>query len=306
MSKLPVLIDTDGQADSLWGLILAKKYLDVRAITVCCGKNSDGSNSIENTLGFAAMAGLGCTVSDGSRRSVLSREQPRWDRFAPDGKCGLPIPKNPCRPTEVPAWDQIYQTARELSGELTVLCFGPMTNLALAIFKYPDLPKLIRKVAFVGGSYDYGDYKGTVEINMATDPEAAKAVFQSGIRMEMYGCNAERRSALTNGEIGRIVDQAKGPYTTAFAMCAMAAKPGEPIYYGPALAVMGLAEPEHVTFERYNVFIETKGAECRGRTTPLNMYFPLGYPKDTLVAMDLDREHYIEILKQALAEYEQL
>ena len=68
---------------------------------------------------------------------------------------------------------------------------------------------------------------------MATDPEAARAVFQSGIKMEMYGYNAELKSAFTNAEIGRIVDGANGPYTTAFAMSGMSHKPDEPIYYGP-------------------------------------------------------------------------
>lgn len=58
-------------------------------------------------------------------------------------------------------------------------------------------------MVFVGGSYDFGDVSAVVEANMATDPEAARAVFQSGIRMEMYGYNVELKSALANSEIGR-------------------------------------------------------------------------------------------------------
>lgn len=38
MFKDPVLIDTDGQLDSFWGLVLAKRFLDVKAVTVCGGK----------------------------------------------------------------------------------------------------------------------------------------------------------------------------------------------------------------------------------------------------------------------------
>ena len=87
--------------------------------------------------------------------------------------------------------DRIYKEAKEAEGNLVVLCYGPMTNLALAIFKYPDICELIKKVVFVGGSYDFGDVSAVVEANMATDPEAARAVFQSGIRMEMYGYNVE-------------------------------------------------------------------------------------------------------------------
>lgn len=306
MNNNPVLIDTDGQLDSFWGLILAKKMLNVKAITVCAGKNSNLDTSVKNTMGFAAMAGLRCPVYAGSERSVLKREKPAGARFLPDGKCGLPLPPVPVQPQKEPAWDHIYQEAKEAEGELIVLCMGPMTNLALAIFKYPDLPKMIKKVVFVGGSYDFGDYTSTVEINMATDPEAASAVFQSGIRLEMYGYNAELKSALSNGEVGQIVDGANGAYTTAFAMSAMSHAPGKPIYYGPAIAVMGLAEPERVTQKRYNVFVEIKSDICRGRTTVLNMYTPLGHAKDTLVTMDVDKEYYIGLLKNTLAEYEAL
>lgn len=305
MRKLSVLIDTDGQIDSLWGLLIAAKTLDVKAITVSTGKNADPENAFQNVLGFAAMAGLSCPLSAGSRRAVLNREKPRWNRFAPDGKCGLALPRSALSYEEIPAWDRIYLEAQAAAGELVILCFGPMTNLALAIFKYPDLPKLIRKVAFVGGSYDYGNYTAVTEINMATDPEAAKAVFQSGIQLEMYGYNVQLSSSLTSSEIGRIVN-GDGPYSTAFALSGMSHKPDEPIYYGPALAVMGLANPETVTFARYNVFLETKGTLCRGRTTPLNMYTPLGYSKDTLVAMELDKSTYVNLLKDTLALYEEL
>lgn len=306
MNENPVLIDTDGQIDCFWGLILAKKLLHVKSVTVCAGKNDSLQTSVANTLGFTTMAGLTCPVSSGSERSVLKREKIVGPRFKPDGKCGFSLPQVSVQVEELPAWDRIYKEAKESQGNLTILCMGPMTNLAIAIFKYPDLPKYIKKVAFVGGSYDFGDYTSGVEINMAVDPEAAKAVFQSKIRLEMYGYNVELKSALSNSENGRIVDGAKGSYTTAFAMSAMSHSAGSPIYYGPAVAVMGLAEPERITFERYNVFVETKGSICRGRTTVLNMYTPLGYSKDTLVAMDLDKEHYIELLKETLAGYESL
>lgn len=304
MNKIPVVIDTDGQMDSLWGLILAKHLLDVKAVTVCAGKNDQPDHAFWNVPGFALMAGLDCPVSAGSCRTILNKVKPAQNRFLPDGKCGLKLPKATKPYDKMQAWDRIYEEAEKEKGQLTVLCFGPMTNLAAAIFKYPEICKMIRKVAFVGGSYDYGDVKATVEANMAADPEAARAVFQSGIPMEMYGYNVELKSALSSAEIGTIVDRANGPYTTAFAMSGMSHRQGEPIYYGPALAVMGLGRPETVTFERYNIFIETRSDICRGRVVPLIMYTPLGFDKDTKVAVDLDKASYIELLKETLAAYE--
>ena len=304
MSRIPVLIDTDGQMDSLWGMILAKRLLDVKAVTVCSGKNDNPEHAFSNAAGFAAMAGLDFKISAGSKRAVLTKGKPSQTKYLPDGKCGMPLPGKSAEYEELPAWDRIYETAKAFGKELVVLCFGPMTNLAIAIFKYPEICQMIRKVAFVGGSYDFGDVSAVAEANMATDPEAARAVFQSGIRMELYGLHVELKSALSNAEIGRIVDGANGPYTTAFAMSGMSHKPGEPIYYGPALAAMGLGMPETITFERRNIFIETRSDVCRGRVVPLTMYTPLGYPKDTKVAIELHKEAYIELLKNTLASYE--
>ena len=142
--KDPVLIDTDGQIDSFWGLVLAKRYLDVKAVTVCGGKNNNPEDAFKNVPGFVKMAGLSCGVSKGSERCVLKKKKPAQTHFLPDGKCGLPFPKG--QPMdEIPAWDRIYKEAKEAEGNLVVLCYGPMTNLALAIFKYPDICELIKK-----------------------------------------------------------------------------------------------------------------------------------------------------------------
>ncbi len=306
MSNTPILIDTDGQFDSFWGLLLAKEHLNVTAITVCTGKNKNPEDAFSNALSFASLAGFSCPISKGSERSILKRERPDWPRYAPDGKCNVPLAPAKINYDPLSAWDQIYQQALNAKNELVVLCFGPMTNLACAFFKYPDLASMLKKVIFVGGSYDFGNYSSVVEINMATDPEAAQAIFQSGVQLEMYGYNAELKSAFSNSEIATIVDGAKGMYSSAFMMSAMSCKIGEPIYYGPALAVAGVSHPELVELEQYHVFLETKGNACRGRTTPLTMYTPFGRTKDTLVAMDVKKEQYVQLLKQLIQTKESL
>ena len=47
MFKDPVVIDTDGQLDSFWGLVLAKRFLDVKAVTVCGGKNNNPEDAFK-------------------------------------------------------------------------------------------------------------------------------------------------------------------------------------------------------------------------------------------------------------------
>ena len=75
MFKDPVLIDTDGQIDSFWGLVLAKRYLDVKAVTVCGGKNNNPEDAFKNVPGFVKMAGLRYSVRNMMERvSMLSKK----------------------------------------------------------------------------------------------------------------------------------------------------------------------------------------------------------------------------------------
>ena len=86
MNKISVVIDTDGQMDSLWGLILAKQFLDIKAITVCAGKNEEAKNVFENVPSFVQMAGIKGTNFERQRKagadwkeeSTKKEIQSRW------------------------------------------------------------------------------------------------------------------------------------------------------------------------------------------------------------------------------------
>ena len=274
-SKHTVLIDTDGQLDSFWGLLCAKRTLNIRAVTVSAGKNRSLDQSADNILRFSALANLNCPISLGSDRTILNHPGPVWERFGQDGKLGLLIQAEPTSASSLPAWDCIMEEAEKAQGQLEILCFGPLTNLAISLFKYPKLPKLIKKVLIAGGSYDYGNCTAVTEINMATDPEAAKAVFQSGIPLEVYGFNAQIETSLQKEDILKLQDTCTGPGIHFLNRWREICSPAETMYCGPALTVLGCTDLEAVESVNYNMFVETKGAVCRGRTTPLNMYTPL-------------------------------
>lgn len=298
MSKrTPILIDCDGGLDCLWGLstAAASPDLELRAVTVSAGKYS-AEQSFSNAAGYAALLGLDCRLAKGSERSVLLGAKPCWSKTGPDGKLGADLPAG--KPYEQAyAWDVLHEEAVKAAGELVVLCFGPMTNLAIALFKHEDLAPLIKQVVFVGGSYDYGNYTSVVEINMATDPEAGRALFRSGIPMTMIGWNAQLAGALSAEQISSIASNtALGRLFPAFADAAGGV-------CGPALAVSALAPGGPVGFHRYHVTMETKSSLCRGRTTPLNMYSPRGFTENADVAMTVDTGVFAGILANAVGAF---
>lgn len=298
--KIPVVIDLDGGADGLWGLAVAAAYadkLDLKAVTVCAGKQR-ADHAFSNGASYGALLKLSCPFYRGSERPVLLKERPEWKGDGPDGKLGMSLPE-PISYEEGYAWDAIYREAVAAEGELRVVCFGPMTNLAIALFKYEGLASLVKKVIFVGGSYDYGNASAVTEINMATDPEAARAVFRSGIPKTMVGFNAIRESALSDEQIREVMGEKLSG--ELFLQCSAGReKLLSRVCFGAALGMAALLEPDLLSWVRYHLTIETKSSLCRGRTTPLNMYSPRGFEKDTDIAMGVDMERYVKFLKGAV------
>lgn len=77
--------------------------------------------------------------------------------------------------------DFIIQQAKENPGEVVIICIGPLTNLAMAIRKEPELPRLVKETIIMGGGWTQPLECMTpvAEFNMFCDPEAAKIVFHS-------------------------------------------------------------------------------------------------------------------------------
>jgi len=69
---------------------------------------------------------------------------------------------------------------RSNPDEVSLVCLGPLTNVAGAFRRDPVLPTLIDRLIFMGGTYlAPGNVTPVAEFNMAADPVAAREVFHS-------------------------------------------------------------------------------------------------------------------------------
>ena len=77
------------------------------------------------------------------------------------------------------ASDFIFNTCAASPGEITLVCIGPLTNLAACLAAHPELPGLVQEVVLMGGAL-HGELRGnrtpTAEANFDDNPEAAQAV----------------------------------------------------------------------------------------------------------------------------------
>src|SRR4029079_10510777 len=102
------------------------------------------------------------------------------------------------------AVDFIIEMASKHRGELVLATIAPQTNLALALKREPRLREWVREITVMGGSTTTGNYTPAAEVNIAGDPEAAAAMFESGIPIRMVGLNITRRTGFNQGDIGRL------------------------------------------------------------------------------------------------------
>jgi purine nucleosidase len=75
------------------------------------------------------------------------------------------------------AVDFIVDTVKANPGEITILAIGPLTNIALAVKKNPEIVPLIKKIIYMGGAIDVaGNTTKAAEFNWWFDPDAAQFV----------------------------------------------------------------------------------------------------------------------------------
>ena len=177
------LIDTDTASDDAVALIMALRHPDVNvaAITVVAG-NVPVEQATRNALYVAELAGKpDVPVYSGAARPLVREpEHAQWFH----GREGLgdqnyPPPKSCCRAEH--ASDAIIETVRRHPG-LTLVTLGPLTNVALALSRAPDIAKDIGRCVIMGGNpCCEGNVTPAAEYNIWVDPEAARIVLRSGM-----------------------------------------------------------------------------------------------------------------------------
>ena len=133
------------------------------------------------------------------------------------GHAELPPPSRPL--SDRHAVDLILEEARRRPGEITLVTLGPMTNLPLAVLREPELPRLLKAFAFMGGAFGAsGNTTPTTEWNIHCDPEAAQIVLRAWSeaievdpsipRALALGLNVTERARIGTDEIVRLAKRA--------------------------------------------------------------------------------------------------
>ena len=119
--------------------------------------------------------------------------------------CGLPqLAADPMH-----ASDFIIEMVKAWPHEVTIVAVGPLTNLAVALRKAPEIASLFKSVVVMGGALQlypdgWGNSTPLSEFNFWVDPEAARIVMRAGLPLHLLPMNVCRKTHLPRAFVERI------------------------------------------------------------------------------------------------------
>jgi len=193
------LIDSDTASDDAVALIMALRAPDIRvaAITAVAG-NVDVEQATRNALYTLELCGATVPVYSGAEKPLV---RPYQDATWFHGRDGLgdhsyPAPRQ--APREQHAVDAIIETVEANPG-IILVTLGPLTNVAVALAKKPEIAAKVSRCVIMGGNpCCEGNVTPAAEYNIWVDPEAAGIVLRSGLRIDLVGWHLSRRGAVLN------------------------------------------------------------------------------------------------------------
>jgi len=188
--KIPIIIDTDPGLDDVASIIwvLANPRFDVKALTIAHGNVGLEKCSINALRTLEICKRPDIPVYKGAWKPLVYPERNASWVHGKDGigDAGFPLPKGKVTPGFAPS--EIVRIAKESPEPITLLAIAPITNIALAIMQDPDFKNHVKEILFMGGAVRVpGNTSPGASFNIAVDPHAAKAVYDSGIPIVQLG-----------------------------------------------------------------------------------------------------------------------
>jgi inosine-uridine nucleoside N-ribohydrolase len=167
----------------------------------------------------------------------------------------------------------ISDLVRQFPKEVSLIVLGPLTTLARAIDRDPELPALLQRVVCVGGSWqEPGNASAVAEFHFYCDPPAARQVLKCGAPLTLIPLDVSRKVLFSPGDLlelpapesracrflRRIVPFGIGATSNLYGI--------EGFHLKDVLGLIALAIPNALTTRPAFVDVETRGELTRGMT----------------------------------------
>jgi len=265
--KSKVIIDTDpGKDDALAILMLARSQnIDILAVTTVAG-NSSIENTTNNARYVLDLASHHAPIYSGASKPLI-KNLILGNVHGNNGLSGVTVTKT--EPLTNDAVIKTFKILEKFPKQVTIVAIAPLTNVANLISQYPNSTKLIKELIIMGGAIKVAGNKSPVaEFNFFLDPDAAKIVFNSGIKITLVPLDICNQTAiflpefkkLRNSSLYEPIINMMKPYIKAIKK--FEGQNGALVY--DALAAGFLIQSDIYTTIPMDVRIETKGELTNG------------------------------------------
>ena len=272
MKKIITIFDTDPGIDDAFALsfLHESEIFDVKMVSSVAG-NVKLANTTRNLRGLVKAMDWNIPIHRGLAQPLFGPQILAEEFHGVDGLSGYLFDENALADiSDKPAIDAMADVLRA-NDQVLIIAVGPLTNIGSLILAHPELKGKISEITIMGGVVGTGNTTPVAEFNIYADPEAAKIVFESGIRVNMVGLNVTTKTYYNiamhekfkksdkkiNKILADIMDRriaktgAEENYTT---------------YMHDTLAVMYHTNPEIFKSQMVHMDVETRGEFTRGMT----------------------------------------
>jgi inosine-uridine nucleoside N-ribohydrolase len=303
-----VILDVDPGIDDAMALCLALSNadLDVVAVTAVGGNVAPAQatrnvQAVIEQLDPQRWPRLGAASEPDNRLAVDRR-----NLYGSDGLGGVNFAvaeRQHLLPSEKVICDQV----RDAPHEVTIVALGPLTNIARAFVRDPELPALVGRIVIMGGTVSGpGNITPAAEFNMYCDPVSAQAVFRSPSTKTLVPLDVTNGIELSydlfrqlpdeSTRVGRLLRQLLPPafrgYRQQFGL--------EGIHVHDTVTLMAVICPELFTAKPMAGDVETQGELTVGATVFDRRRVP-AWRHNMEVAVDMQKDAVVEAIFRGLA-----
>ncbi|PYD75692.1 nucleoside hydrolase [Novacetimonas pomaceti] len=310
MTAHRIIIDTDPGVDDAIAIMLAlaSDRLKVEALVTVAG-----NVTVEQTARNACMilelaqrtdipVHAGCARPIGHTRVSASHVHGVTGMDGPD----LPAPTMPVQPRH--GVDYLIDAIRDAPRHsLHLVMLGPMTNLAMALIKAPDIAARLRGVVAMGGARcEGGNITPSAEFNFYADPEAADIVLRSGIALTLLPLDVTHQCLTTPARLARLRALPGRCASAAVAMLEASGRfdlnkygwAGAPLH--DPCTIAWLLQPDLFAGRQVNVSISLHDPLTRGMSV-VDWWDTTDRPANALFMHDANADGFYDLLTRHLA-----
>lgn len=208
------------------------------------------------------------------------------------------------------AVDFIVETLRAADdSSVTLVPTGPLTNIATAVDRAPDVIAKIEQLVIMGGAMrEGGNYSPSAEFNILVDPHAADIVFNCGRPIISMGLDVTHQVLSTRARVARIRELGNPVADATAGMLGFFERhdskkygvEGAPLH--DPCTIAWLLQPELFDGKACNLSVETKSELTMGHTA-IDFWRVTARPHNVMWVYAVDADGFYELLTSRLARF---